>query len=173
MHSINTGGRREVYAHTFGVEGFIRDNAALFDEYTYLRATGYGSIMAFRLAFGACVFADRPQESEATEAIERTHYYLSHFEALREQLPLSDLWNARMAIDMLSQLALDERAPGAVRLGAYRELTQVMRDLPQGSTEAEGVAARVISKIAARGGGSTSISDSDGSGGREGSGKGL
>lgn len=108
----------------FEDHNFALNNQRLFDEFIGLVVRGVSDHVAMRLVFGDSVCADQ-MATARIYAIKRNPYYKNNFDAKLESIPLSEMWNPRIAIHQLLRLVRDELAKDTARLNAMKELNVI------------------------------------------------
>lgn len=101
--------------HTFAL-----NNKHLFDEFIDLCVRGYEELTAMRIAFGEQTVEDGKFIGRLY-AIKRNPYYKKHFEEKLASIPMAELWNPRLALQQLVQIARSSSKDSA-RINAIKEL---------------------------------------------------
>jgi len=107
----------------FEDHNFALNNSQLFDEFIDKCIRGYQELEAMRLVFGEETVDDGKFISRLY-ALKRNPYYKAHYEKRLAEIPLNELWNPRIAVQQLVQIARSSEKDSA-RINAIKELNVV------------------------------------------------
>jgi hypothetical protein len=107
----------------FATDEFIEDNRSLYDQYIKLRVHGHPAHQSFIRVFGAEFWEGPQQGYNRIQAMEYTPYFQTQFDKVLEATPVSELWNAKKAINGLLTLANDPMVRDSTRLKAQDNLS--------------------------------------------------
>ena len=104
----------------FADETFVRANEGLVAKYVEYRVKGYPEQMAFLRVFGSD-YKDGAL-AQRIDNLEHNVVYRKMFDTRLRDIPLEELWNARLSVQELLTIARSWFAKDATRLAAMREL---------------------------------------------------